>query len=392
MSRRGWLATTGAALALTACGCLSRASTFADLPPLPAPATVASPQTTRGQMPEAPSAALSAVCHLINLPVDRPPEAEHANPAATIRAVVNGDLILQEEVQLTCQMSNPLLQQLIAARTHEEREAVYKQAVEELIDRELLLQYAVTMLKRGGKQGEGMLKKIQEAADEAFEKSMLRPMLKEKHLSSRTELMDYLKHRGAPLEMLRRSWERKWMADQFLFAKLEPQINRIGHTEISEYYNSHRDEYTQSDSVDWQDIFIDAGRHASPAAAREFAEALVQRAKQGEDFAKLSFEYDNGESGRFRKGAGKGHKRGDIFPLEAEPVLFQMHEGDTNIIECPHGYHIIYLVKRQYAGPIPFDVKVQKEIHNKIRNLVFMRERESIVKALKRKAVIDRRD
>jgi len=148
----------------------------------------------------------------------------------------------------------------------------------------------------------------------------------------------------------------------------------------------------QPDSVDWQDIFIDAGRHASPAAAREFAESLVQRVRQGEDFAKLSSEFDNGESGRFRKGAGQGHKRGEIFPPEAEPLLFDMHEGDMKIVECPHGFHVIRLVKRQYAGPIPFDAKVQKEIHDKIRNLVFQRERDSIVKDLKRKAVIDRCD
>lgn len=62
------------------------------------------------------------------------------------------------------------------------------------------------------------------------------------------------------------------------------------------------------------------------------------------------------------------------------------------IIECPHDYHVIRLVKRQYAGPIPFDAKVQKEIHDRICNDVFQREKESMIKELKRKAVIDRCD
>jgi hypothetical protein len=35
---------------------------------------------------------------------------------------------------------------------------------------------------------------------------------------------------------------------------------------------------------------------------------------------------------------------------------------------------------------------VQKEIRDKLRNAVFQRERESIVKELKRKAVIDTND
>jgi peptidyl-prolyl cis-trans isomerase SurA len=407
MSWRGWLAATGAALALTACGCLSASprsraergneKALADLPPVPAAPAEAKPEVMRGQIPEERSRAepghdRNSVCRLITLPVDRPPEAAHANPAAPIRAVVNGDLILEDEVFMSCQINASFNQQLRAARTPAEREAVFKQATEELIERELLLQDAIGKLKRGGKQGDALLKKIEEQADEEFDKHMLRPKIKELHLSSRKELADYLQQHHMSLEVLRRFWERGWMSKQYLYVRLESQMNRIGHTEVSEYYISHRDEYTQADSVDWQDIFLDAGRHASRPAAREFAEALVERVRQGEDFAKLSFEFDNGESGRFRKAAGHGHKRGEIFPPEAEPRLFQMREGDTEIVECEHGYHIVHLVKRQYAGPIPFDAKVQKEIHDKIRNEVFLREKESIVKELKRKAVIDRCD
>ena len=401
MSRHGWLAATGAALVLTACGCLSAPSRFhaerekvsglTDLPPVPPAAAAPSPEATRGQMPEDRAQSeqrgneRNAVFHLLNMPVDRPADAEHALPAATIRAVVNGELILEQEVRLS------YVQQLRIAGTEAEKKEALKQAVESLIDREVVLQDAIAKLKRGGKQGEAFLKKIQEITDEEFEKSWLRPMLKAQHLSGRAELAATMKKGGLSLEVYRRWWERNWMARQYLMSRLESQINRIGHTEVSEYYDSHRDEYMQPDSVDWQDIFIDAGRHASPAAAREFADSLVQRVRQGEEFAKLSSEFDNGES-KFRKGAGQGHKRGEIFPPEAESLLFQMHEGDMNIVECPHGFHVIRLVKRQYAGPIPFDAKVQKEIHEKLRNLVFQRERDSIVKDLKRKAVIDRCD
>jgi peptidyl-prolyl cis-trans isomerase SurA len=397
MSRHGWLAASGATLGLAACGCLCSSSTLAELPPIPAAPAAAAPEVTRGQKPdERPrverSNDRSAVCRLINLPVDRPAEAAHANPAATIRAVVNGDLILEEEVMLSCTMNPQLLNQLAAAgSSHTAREAVLKQAVEELIERELLLQDAIGKLKRGGKQGEALLKKIEESADEEFEKRLLRPKMKQLHMTSRAELAAYMREKGMSLEVLRRWWERGWMSQQYVGARLERQLNGIGHLEVTEYYYNHRDEYTQSDSVDWQDIFIDAGRHASRAAAREFAESLVQRVRQGEDFPKLSAEYDNGES-RLRKGAGQGHKHGEIFPPEAESRLFQMQEGDIEIVECSHGFHLIRLVKRQYEGPIPFDAKVQKEIHDKLRNQMFLRERESILKELKRKAVIDRCD
>jgi peptidyl-prolyl cis-trans isomerase SurA len=386
MSRRCWLATVGAALALIACGCLTRTSSLADSPPSPDPLALAGPDVTRAQNPETPNPPNNAVCRLLTLPVDRPAEAAHASPAATIRAVVNGELILEEEVLMSC------MAQLHAAHTPEEHKQIIKQAVENLIDREVILLNAISKLKHGGKQGEAFLVQIQKMTDEEFEKRYVQPMLKAHNFTSRKEFADYLKKNGMSFEVIRRSWERKWMCDGILMSQIQPRLDNIGHTEISEYYNSHRDEFTQPDRVDWQDIFLDSGRYASRDAARQFAEALVQRARQGEDFVKLCVEFDNGESGRFRKGAGEGHKRGEIFPREAEPLLFAMHEGDTEILECAHGFHIIHLVKRQFAGPIPFDANVQKEIRNKLRELVFQREKEGILKKLKQKAVIDRCD
>ena len=62
MSRHGWLAATGAALVLTACGCLSAPSRFhaeranvrglTDLPPIPESVAAPGLEATRGQMPE----------------------------------------------------------------------------------------------------------------------------------------------------------------------------------------------------------------------------------------------------------------------------------------------------------------------------------------------------
>jgi parvulin-like peptidyl-prolyl isomerase len=389
MSWRDRLALVWVTAALTICGCLTKASTLASLPPLPDPPpspAAAAPQVTRSQKPDSPKTSPPAVCRLISMPVERPAEVTHGNPTASIRAVVNGELILEEEVRVAC------MQEMLAAQTPKQREEVLRQGLETLIEREILLQDAISKLERGGKQGEAFLKKIREVASEEFDKRWLRPMLKTQHVESRAELAAKMQEHGLSLEVMRRWWERNFMATEYLRSRVEPHISRIGHEDILSYYNSHREEYTQPDSVEWQDIFLDVTRHASRDTAHQFAESLMQRVRQGDDFVKLSYEFDNGESGQFRKGAGQGHKRGEIFPHEAEERLFQMHEGDIEIVDCPRGFHVIRLEKRQQAGPVPFDAKVQKEIRDKLRTAVFLREKESIVKELKRKAVIDRCD
>jgi hypothetical protein len=389
MTWRGRLARAWVAAVLTACGCVAKPSPLAALPPAaPVIAESTRPdnrEVARSQKPEAASHADTAVC-LIGLPVDRPAEASHARPATTICAVVNGEPILAEEVGMSC------LQQMMLARTPKERLEIFKQARDQIIDREILLQDAFAKLERGGPKGTKFLDELKKIAREEFEKRWLKPLMKANHIDSPEEFTAFLQRNGMSLEVMRRWWERNFMAMEYLHSRVEPNISRIGHMEIADYYNSHREEFTQPDSVQWQDIFIDASQHASRADARRFADSLVQRLRQNEDFAKLSYEFDNGTSGRYRKGEGEGRKRGEIRPREAEEVLFQMHDGDIQIVERPRGFHIVRLIKREYAGPIPFDRKVQKEITDKLRNTVFQRERESIVKELKRKAVIDTND
>jgi peptidyl-prolyl cis-trans isomerase SurA len=383
MTWHGRLSRAWIAVVLASSGCMARPSALSALPPAAAAGANGS-DVARSQKPDAraPHANPTAVC-LIGQPVDPPAEASHANPTATICAVVNGEPILDEEVKASC------YQQLFAARTAKERQEIMKQALEAIIDREILLQEAISRLEKGGPQGAKFIEKLREAAGEEFDKRWLRPIMKQNHIESRDDFGRFMQDHGMSLEVMRRWWERNFMAMQYLHSRIEPHISRIGHTDIADYYASHSEEFTQPDSVQWQDIFIDATPHASRADARRFAESLIVRVREGEDFAKLSAEFDNGTSGRFRKGDGQGRKHGEIFPPEAEPILFQMHDGDIQIVERQRGFHVIRLVKRDYAGPIPFDEKVQKEIRDKLRNIVFQREMKGIVTELKRKAIID---
>ena len=72
-------------------------------------------------------------------------------------------------------------------------------------------------------------------------------------------------------------------------------------------------------------------------------------------------------------------------------MLFnKLKDGDVAVVEMSQGFHVVRLVKREYAGPMPFDSKVQKQIRDKLRNQVFQREMDRLLKDLKEKAVIER--
>src|SRR5262249_21617903 len=153
-------------------------------------------------------------------------------------------------------------------------------------------------------------------------------------------------------------------------------------------YEQHPSEFKVEDSLVWQDLFIAKARHASPQAARQFADALLGRIRNGEDFARLAKEYDNGDSSLRENSEGSGQKRGEIKPPEAESVLWAMKPGQAALIELEFGYHIIKVKEREYAGVRPFDEKVQKEIKDKIKNQIFTMEMKRLVNQLKKQALI----
>jgi parvulin-like peptidyl-prolyl isomerase len=300
--------------------------------------------------------------------------------AVAIRAVVNGEAILDEEVKAAS------YQALLGAQTLAEQTEVLNQALNQLIEREVVLQDAIAKLTRG--PGSKFFDKLKEAAHKEFEQQWLRRMMKGNNIKSEEEFKNFLRAHQMSLEVIRRQWERNFMTMEYLRHLIEPHLSRIGHTQIVEYYDSHPEQFQVPDSVEWQDLFVAAGQHPSREAARQFAETLAGRARRGEDFVRLVNVFDNGDS-RFRNGAGIGSKHGEIKPPEAEPVLFRLRDGGVDLIELPTGYHIIRVVKRQYAGPVPFDEKTQKRIKDKLRGEVFEREMKRIVSDLKRKAVID---
>jgi parvulin-like peptidyl-prolyl isomerase len=304
------------------------------------------------------------------------------NRSARIRAVVNGDAILDEEVVAAA------YQQLVGARTEKDKAEILNKKLNELIDREVVLQDAVNRL--GHKNGGALIRELNRYASKEFERQWLHRMMRANKFEDEKAFKRFLQDNGMPLHMIRRQWERNFLAMEYMRSRLEPQLNRIGHVQVLEYYQAHADEFKVEDHVVWQDIFIAAARHASREAAHGFAEGLLARVRKGEDFAALAKEHDNGDSSLRDNAEGIGHKRGEIAPAEAEPVLWGLKKGECAVVEVGGGYHIVKLRERQYAGRRQFeDQKVQKEIRDKLRGEIFEVEMKRIVNSLKRKAVIE---
>jgi parvulin-like peptidyl-prolyl isomerase len=339
-------------------------------------------KVTRSQKPEADAPRLAASKSLLDL-ASHNSAVPNGQVAARIRATVNGDAILDEEVREAIYPFLLETQRLPEPERSQRRKEIFEKQLQQIIERELILQ---DMFHRVGKQ-EQVMEKLHQYAEKEFEKRM-RDLKKRGNLKSDEDVKAYLRSQGLTIEGVRRQVERNFMAQEWLRQLVHSAINRLGHEQILEYYQKHPEEFKVADSVIWEDIFIDANKFPNRSAARQFADQLAAKARAGANFQELVNKHDQGDSS-YRNGEGYGRHRGEIKPPEAEAILFKMKDGQIGpVVELTNGFHIIRLVKREFAGQKPFDEKIQAAIRNKLEYQVFEREQKRLLADLKRKATI----
>ncbi|MCS6807152.1 MAG: peptidyl-prolyl cis-trans isomerase [Acidobacteriota bacterium] len=146
---------------------------------------------------------------------------------------------------------------------------------------------------------------------------------------------------------------------------------RVSDEEIEEFYHRHRSEF---DQVRARHILFNTkpplgsdGKSSpapDPAAVRQKAEAVLKRAKAGEDFAQLAKEFSEDPSSKEQGGDLGFFGKGQMTP-KFEEVAFSLSPGTiSDIVETPFGLHIIKVEERRTA---PLDQDLKGVIENRLR-------------------------
>lgn len=308
-------------------------------------------------------------------------------PICRIRATVNAGAITDEEVKAACFPQLKQAERLAEPDRSKSQLKIFKDTLDQIVERECVLEVALARLRKNG--GEKSIKGLNEAAEKEFERQWIKPIMKSNNIKTETEFKDQLQSMNISLSMMKRQWTRNFMAQEFVRQMVFSKIERIGHMDIEEYYRKHPEEFQVADSVQWEDVFVADALHPPHAAARQRAETVLARMRNGEKIEKLLDEkLDDGDSS-LRDGRGLGRKHGEIKPAEAETPLFQLKDGEATMVEIGSGYHVIRVVKRDYAGLMPFDKETQLRIKDKIRNEMGAREMKKLIAELRKQSVVE---
>lgn len=300
-----------------------------------------------------------------------PPVLKHeGDTQVRIVASIGNTPIYESEVrEAVYQRIGELMRLPESQRAAREKE-MFKEELRKLIDRELVIDELVATLKEHKQQA--ALNKLQDAATKEAEQR-LKEFKKDRGIPSDEVFKEALQAQGLTMSGIRRQIERGFMMQAYLREKMLPYMDKIGLTDVREYYAAHADEFQAEDRVKWQDLFVAFDRFKTQDEARQYAAGLAARAARGSDFAQLATDYGMGDS-KFRKGAGIGEKSGEIFPADLEPTILALKAGQITVKETEAGLHVLRVADRTYAGLKPYDEKLQAEVKRKLQNQIYDRE------------------
>lgn len=157
--------------------------------------------------------------------------------------------------------------------------------------------------------------------------------------------------------------------------------------EITKYYAENPSMFAHPDLIRASHILLLS--EESPeldAQVKERAENLLERAKKGEDFAKLAKEnsVDSSASG----GGDIGYAAKEALDPDFADPVFSMSVGEVRLIKSRYGYHVIKLTDKKAEGVAVLDdiredltsVLKQEKAQVELANLVNQLQKEADIK------------
>jgi peptidyl-prolyl cis-trans isomerase SurA len=175
-----------------------------------------------------------------------------------------------------------------------------------------------------------------------------------------TQLPEALKQQGVDYTEYRDEI-RKEMLMQLLRQRDVLQHISVTPREIDQFLDKQSKAPSERNEYNVSHILIAVGQEASPAqldAAAKRAQEVYERARSGEDFAKLAVAYSNSQTAL--EGGALGWRKGSELPTFLSDIIAKLKPGEVSEpLRTPTGYHIIRLNEiRGAAGPA-----VEDQVH-----------------------------
>jgi parvulin-like peptidyl-prolyl isomerase len=288
-------------------------------------------------------------------------------------------------------------------------EMLYEATLENLINRSLLVQEAKHHM--GKAKDTKLLDRFNDESDRIFRQTEIIPLQRQYQVDTEYQLKEKLAAQGRSITQMQQDFRQMFLADQYLHSKLSNKI-KVDLPDLLKYYDEHvkKHDFDRPALITWREIVVEpiepkaspntphdstvllTSERSSHEVARREAEALLEKLRKGEDFAKLAKKESDGPAGSRNQGGLMETSPGGYGVKAVNQVLESLPIGQlSGVIEGPDGFHIVKVEKRRSAGPASFE-EVQNQIKPLLENAKFAAERNAFLAKLRKNAVITRYD
>lgn len=247
------------------------------------------------------------------------------------------------------------------AATMQEVAAAHKDLLRNMIDQQLWLSKG----KQLGITGETDLVK------------RLDDIRKQYNLKSMDDLETAAKEQGVSFEDFKQNIRNNIIMQDVMRQEVGQNI-RFTPGEAERYYEEHKDNYTQPESVHLSEILISTDgttEGEKVAAAKKKIDDIENRLHAGGDFAQLAKSFSEGSTAN--QGGDLGQYQPGALPKLLEEKTFSLKPGEyTAPILTRQGYIILKVDSHNSGGPKPY-----KEVENQVQDDFYMSRMEPAIRA-----------
>ena len=177
-----------------------------------------------------------------------------------------------------------------------------------------------------------------------------------------------LQNEGFTEETFRKHIERMIAAKVYLDG-VRLEAAEVSDAEVERYYHANEGRLTLPEQVRVRHILLTwkpLGTQDDRATIRKQMQPILERARNGEDFAALAEEFSDDYATKTAGGDTGFFKRGDMVPA-FEKAAFAMQPGEiSDPVETSFGVHIIRFEERQEPHLLSFD-EVREQLRDHVR-------------------------
>ncbi|MFL6539393.1 MAG: peptidylprolyl isomerase [Chthoniobacterales bacterium] len=291
-----------------------------------------------------------------------------------IAATVNGTVITYSQVRAVIAPRERLLrQQYTGAELQEKLKEVRANALQDLIDRELIVQ----------KFHEDKLD-----LPEYFVEQRMNDIIRENFGGDRNAFMKTLQAQNYSLSQFKHEEFNKIIVSAMRGKNVKPNT-AASPLRIQEYYKNHKDEFTTKEEIKLRMIMVPSHSVDGNAASQKaLAEEILSKLAGGADFERMAQMYSEDVS-RDSGGDWGWIGRKTLAP-ELEKVAFNLPAKKiSRIVELGGNYYILRVDEKR-GGVTKSLAEVRDEVEKKVLDEEAMRLQENWLAGLRQKATIRR--